>query len=55
VFNGASGLWFIKQSSTGTVATVGFGGSGYVTVPGAYDGDFKTDRPSITRHRGCGS
>jgi hypothetical protein len=43
VFHDASGLWFIKYSSTGAVATVGYGASGYIPVPGDYDGDGKTD------------
>ncbi|HXB55555.1 MAG TPA: FG-GAP-like repeat-containing protein [Vicinamibacteria bacterium] len=43
VFNPSSGLWYIRHSSDGSVATVGYGGTGYIPVPGDYDGDGKTD------------
>ncbi len=43
VFHDASGLWFIKYSSTGAVATIGYGGTGYLPVPENYDGDGMTD------------
>ncbi|HKC11117.1 MAG TPA: FG-GAP-like repeat-containing protein, partial [Vicinamibacteria bacterium] len=43
VFQSSSGLWFIKQSSTGTTTSLGYGGSGYVPVPADYDGDGKAD------------
>jgi hypothetical protein len=43
VFNPPSGLWYIRHSSDGSVATVGYGGTGYIPVPGDYDGDGKTD------------
>ncbi len=32
VYHQASGLWFIRQSTTGNTVTLGFGGSGYVPV-----------------------
>ena len=43
VFNPSSGLWYIRHSSDGSVATVGYGGTGYIPMPGDYDGDGKTD------------
>jgi hypothetical protein len=43
VFHDATGLWFIKYSSTGAVVSLGYGASGYIPVPGDYDGDGKTD------------
>ena len=42
-FQSSSGLWFIKQSSTGTTTSLGYGGAGYVPVPADYDGDGKAD------------
>jgi hypothetical protein len=32
VYHGASGLWFIKQSTTGTNASFAFGGTGFTPV-----------------------
>ncbi len=43
VYHSASGLWFIKPSSGVADYYMGYGGSGYVPVPGDYDGDGKTD------------
>jgi cold shock CspA family protein len=43
VYHSASGLWFIKPSSGAPDYYVGYGGTGYVPVPGNYDGDGKTD------------
>jgi len=43
VYHSASGLWYTRQSSTGTTVSMGFGGTGYAPVPGDYDGDGKTD------------
>ena len=43
VYHSASGLWFAKNSSNGISSQVGYGGPGYVPVPGDYDGDGKTD------------
>ena len=38
-----SGLWFIKPSSGAADYYVGYGGTGYIPVPGDFDGDGKTD------------
>jgi uncharacterized repeat protein (TIGR01451 family) len=43
VFQTASGLWYIRQSSTGSTTSLGYGGSAYVPVPADYDGDGKAD------------
>jgi parallel beta-helix repeat protein len=43
VYHSASGLWYTRQSSTGTTVSFGFGGPGYAPEPGDYDGDGKTD------------
>ena len=50
VWRPSSGIWFIINSSNGSVTTVPWGTVGDVTVPADYDGDGKTDiavwRPS---------
>jgi ELWxxDGT repeat protein len=43
VFNASSGLWYIRDSRTSTVVSLGYGGSGYSPAPGDYDGDSTTD------------
>jgi hypothetical protein len=43
VYHQPTGLWYARQSSTGTTFSVGYGGPGYQAVPGDYDGDGKTD------------
>src|SRR6185436_20301620 len=43
VFHSASGLWYVRYSSTGATFTHGFGGAGYNTVPENYDGDGQVD------------
>jgi len=43
VYHPPTGLWYARQSSTGTTFSVGYGGPGYQPVPGDYDGDGKTD------------
>ena len=30
VYHGATGLWYVRQSSTGTTTWLGYGGVGYV-------------------------
>jgi hypothetical protein len=43
VFNAPSALWYIRRSSDNTVQAIGYGASGYTTVPADYDGDGITD------------
>src|SRR4029079_3670007 len=43
VYNAASGLWYVRQSTTGDSYSYGFGGAGYTPVVGDFDGDNKTD------------
>jgi len=42
-YHQSSGLWFIKPSSGAADYYVGYGGTGYLPVPGDYDGDGRTD------------
>jgi subtilisin family serine protease len=50
VWRPSNGLWFIVNSSNGSLRTQGWGATGDIPVPGDYDGDGKTDiavwRPS---------
>ncbi len=43
VYHAASGMWFIRSSSTGTTTSLGYGGPAYQPVPADYDGDGKAD------------
>src|SRR5258708_12461963 len=45
VFQSSSGLWFIKQSSTGTTTSLGYGGSGDLPVPPRSHPDPQTHTP----------
>ena len=42
-YHSSSGIWFVKPSSGAADYYVGYGGTGYVPVPGDFDGDGKTD------------
>ena len=43
VYHAASGLWFLRDSTSGTTTSLGYGGSGYAPVAGDYDGDARAD------------
>jgi hypothetical protein len=43
VYDEASGLWYVRNSSSGTTTTYGYGGVGYKQVSGDYDGDGRAD------------
>lgn len=43
VFRPSSGIWYVRQSSTGELSGTNFGLAGDVLVPADYDGDGKTD------------
>ena len=43
VFRPATGMWYVRNSSTGGLSFFQWGQPGDVAVPGDYDGDGKTD------------
>jgi len=43
IYRSSTGAWWIIPSSTGSGYGVGWGGTGYIPVPGDYDGDGKAD------------
>jgi hypothetical protein len=43
VYETSTGNWFFVGSTSGFKAQLNFGGSGFVPVPGDYDGDGETD------------
>jgi len=43
VYHAATGLWYLRLSTTGATQSVAYGGAGYTPVARDYDGDARTD------------